>query len=153
MEMNKNQNINIEDQSNDQAAAEDTQNAERMYTSAEVNEMIRKRLAREKKKAANGNDAEVQLRSARLDCKEYVIDNGLPKELLDVIDTSDFAAFKEKAEKMRGVISKTAEESAPGYPDVKDGGSVPRIHDDSGEFAKAFSGAVKHKPKQPPFAR
>ena len=144
-------NVNVEDQN---TPAEDAQNAERMYTKAEVDEIVnsvvRKRLAREKAKQPTGADAdtqnaEIQARSSRLDCREYVLDNGLPKELLDIIDTNDFTVFKEKAEMMRGVIQ---ENSRGSYPEVVDKGECINLPDADEGIKAAFLNTEKHKPKE-----
>lgn len=130
------------------AQADEPAKAERLFTQEEVNEIIRKRLAKEKAKEASSssaNDAELTARASRLDCKEYILNNGLSMDLLDVIDTSDVAAFKEKAAKIKDVIDK----AVPAYPTVKDGGSVRKVEEDpDAAIKKAFSKGAAHKPKQ-----
>lgn len=149
MEMD-NLNNNIEENANEKQAT-DTQNNEKMYTKSEVTEIvnkaIKKRLAREKEKPnePGADEAALKARSAKLDCREYVIDNGLPKELLDVINTDDVEAFKEKAEKMRGVIEANIKKHSVKYPEVEDNGEV--IISLSDNLSSAFSKGVKHKPK------
>ena len=67
--------------------------SERLFTQAEVNEIVRKRIAKEKAKqpeqaAPAFDDAELTARANRLDCREFLLDNGLSPDLLDVIDTT-----------------------------------------------------------------
>jgi hypothetical protein len=135
------------------AQAEDKP-AEKLFTQEEVNEIIRKRLAKEKAKAQQTQpqdtkpeqltDAELLKRSNYLDCKEYVLNNSLSVDLLEVLDTSDFAAFKEKAD----MLQKITNESAPAYPFVHDGGELLKISDPDAEIKQAFSKSAAHIPKQ-----
>lgn len=137
---NENKKDNIEVQENEPVKAE------KLFTQEEVNEIIRKRLAKEKAKEAPAIDvAELTARSNRLDCKEYIIDNGLSMDLLDIIDTSDVAVFKEKAAKIVTVVNN----AVPAYPTVKDGGeNLKPLNTEDEAIRKAFSkkGTV-HKPK------
>ena len=82
---------------------------ERLFTQDEVNEIVKKRLSREK----NGQLEEIQekledieKRENFLKIKTYVMEQGLPVELLSVIDTSDFELFKEKADVINSIYSK-----------------------------------------------
>lgn len=142
MENTNTDNIEVKD-----TAQADEPKAERTFTQEEVNEIIRKRLAKEKAKtetSSSVNDEELTARASRLDCKEYILDNGLSMDLLDVIDTSDVAAFKEKAAKIKKVI-----DNSVSYPAVKDGGSPNKLPDDpDAAIKKAFSKGAAHKPKK-----
>ncbi len=82
---------------------------EKLFTQEQVNEIIRKRLKDQKE--AENNIQEINIREAqltsrenRLNCREYLIEKDYPVELLDIIDTSDVKAFKDKADRASGVF-------------------------------------------------
>ena len=87
-------------------------------------------------------DADLTARSNRLDCKEYLLNNGLSMDLLDVIDTSDSAAFIEKVEKVSGIVEEVSRNS---YPVVPDGGEP--IVSPVDNVRTAFFNNAGHKPK------
>ena len=130
---------------------EGSQAPERMFTKEEVNDIVTKRLQRakrqqEKTTADPQTEADLLARASRLDCREYLIDNGLPSGLLDVVDTSDLEAFKTKVSE----LDKLYKQAVPRYPSVKDGGEVLNL--DKGvdsAIKKAFSKNAAHVPKQP----
>ena len=118
---------------------------ERLFTQKEVEAIITKRLARVHAKVKDSvtTDEELTARANLLDCKEYVLNNGLSVDLLDILDTTDVAAFKAKAEKLQDIQAA----KAASYPIVKDGGEV-RVPDVEQEaIRKAFAGAA-HTPKK-----
>lgn len=127
MQENENIETNI-----DVAAVEDQDQAAEVkkFTQEEVNELIKKRLEREKKKwqksagaAAPDDDLQAKLKeredalakreqdilareqaySKKL-CADYLKDNFLPESLLDDFDHSDPDAFVKKIESMKAVF-------------------------------------------------
>lgn len=87
---------------------------EKLFTQEQVNEIIKKRLGRQKEENANVQEletraAELTKRESRLSCKEYVLKKGYPAELLDIIDTSDVDTFKQKADKASNIFSNQRE--------------------------------------------
>lgn len=82
---------------------------EKMFTQQEVNEIIKKRLERDKNKNQQyGSDEEVEAlknqltqRENRLNAKEYLLDNNIPLDVLNMLDTSDLNAFKENVIKLQ----------------------------------------------------
>ena len=72
------------------------------FTQEDVNRIVQERLAREKEKPADGNlearEKDLSRREARLSCVEYVTEKGYDKDLVDLLDVSDFEKFKEKAD-------------------------------------------------------
>lgn len=123
---------------------------EKTFTSAEVNEIVRKRLERERAKhqgQQSATDAELTAKANRLECKEYILDNGLSMDLLDVIDTGDVAAFKEKADKINSLVAEGVKAHVS-YPDVQDAGEPYNISaSDTIKTAFSKKGAA-HKPKE-----
>lgn len=76
----------------------------KLFTQEQVNEIIRKRLERQKESSLNEEELvrrekELDAREKAFECKKYLSLNGYPSELLDIIDTSDVEKFKEKADK------------------------------------------------------
>lgn len=138
---------NITDNENTQPV----QAEEKLFTQAEVNEIVRKRLAKEKAKAQPEtkpaeapaiDDAALTARSNRLDCKEYILNNGLSTDLLDVIDTSDVNVFIEKVSKLTELMPKQGS-----YPEVEDRGEVTHLPDPDSAIRSAFKNTA-HKPKE-----
>ena len=121
--------------------------SERLFTQAEVNEIVRKRIAKEKAKqpeqaAPAFDDAELTARANRLDCREFLLDNGLSPDLLDVIDTTDSKVFIDKVTKLQGMMPKVGS-----YPEVEDRGEVAHVSDPSEAIRAAFQNTA-HKPKE-----
>lgn len=131
---------------------------ERLFTQEEVNQIIKKRLERRKEEVAETADqiqqrvdeaiaernAELDRRASRLDCQEYLMKSGYPKELLDSIDTSDVEAFKQKADKVFNVFESRAKKVAPL------GSSEPIVTGSRSPIASAFAPDQKHTPKKFP---
>lgn len=95
----------------------DTNHApEKTFTQAEVDAIVTNRLARERKKLLgektdeqNTNktetkETELSRRENSLTCREFVIENNLPKELLEVFDTGNFESFKSSIEKITPLL-------------------------------------------------
>lgn len=77
---------------------------EKKFTQKEVDEIVKKRLNREKTKNADDLENlknELNKKDNLLKCKEYLIDKNYPRELIEVIDTNDVETFKEKVEKLQ----------------------------------------------------
>ena len=137
-------NQNSEQQPNTQPAENGDQGGGKLFTQAEVDKIIKERLARERAKAvpqepteAEKREANLTARENRLSCREYLLDNKLPTELLEVLDTSDVAKFRRAAETVHGLMkSYKMPYAAPLYnPDVP-------IDPNTG-----FEPDRKHKPK------
>lgn len=130
-----------------ETAAEDKQaedSKEKMFTQEQVNEIIKKRLGRQKEDEADtqelkAREKELTARESKLSCKEYLLEKGYPVELLDVIDTSDVETFKNKADKANNVYYSTQQAQ----------NVAPLANLESGNYdaiASAFSN-TKHEPK------
>lgn len=123
--------------------------AGKMFTQDEVNRIVQERLARDRAKREkddgvedmlnNINEREVSLsaRESKVKCHELILEKGYSKDLLEILDTSDFKKFQEQAENIEKLIkSKTVR-----YP-----GTVPnprRSDRQPSGFAKSA-----HIPKQ-----
>ena len=109
--MDENKDLSGTQQPDAQPAEKGEQGAGKLFTQAEVDNIIRERLARERAKNApqepteeEKRATELTLRENRLSCREYVMENRLPAELLDVLDTSDHEKFIKNAEKLSGLL-------------------------------------------------
>lgn len=95
-----------------QPADNGDQGGGKMFTQEEVNNIVRDRLARERAKNTPQEPTEeekrvqdLNTRESKLACREYVMDQGLPRQLLDVLDTSNYEEFKSKADIVTGLLN------------------------------------------------
>lgn len=90
--------------------------SEKLFTQEQVNEIIKKRLERQKENNIDTQEldaraAELNSRESRLNCREYLIEKGYPAELLDIIDTTDVENFKKKADRANNVYFSMQQEN------------------------------------------
>lgn len=123
--------------------AEDSK--EKLFTQEQVNEIIKKRLGRQKEEETDeqelkAREKELTARESKLSCKEYLIEKGYPAELLDVIDTSDVETFKNKADKANNVYFRMQQAQ----------NVAPLANLDNSNYDAVASAFVdtKHEPKQ-----
>lgn len=93
---------------------------EKLFTQSEVDKIIKKRLERMKRSTEpkeNGKlqerEIELSKRENLLNCKEYLFNNKLPLELVDIIDTGDTETFIKKVTLLER--SSMIERTAPMY--------------------------------------
>ena len=103
--INNNDTAMEEQQDNTETAQEDKQ--ERMFTQEQVDKIISERLKKqresEQKKARQeieAKEADIKAREFKLSCKEYLINNNKPLELLDVIKAETLEEFENNVEKV-----------------------------------------------------
>lgn len=120
MDQNNTQNTN--QQPTTQPADNGNQGSGKMFTQEEVNNIVRDRLARERSKNSPQEPTEeekrtqdLNARESRISCREYVMDKGLPSQLLDALDTSNHEEFKIKADIVSGLLN--AAKAAGAAPD------------------------------------
>lgn len=129
---------------------------ERLFTKDEVNDIVKRRLDRQKKsietvqrlnddyeerlKSVDDRETAVELREKRIECKEFLSENGYPKELLLMLDVSDPEQFKKNAEALQQAYSKILKQRKP----------LPLASNDPSELKTPRGGFenTKHKPKQ-----
>lgn len=131
--------------------------SERLFTQDEVNGIVRDRLQRDREKrkaeqtgqqaeqaaALEARTAELAARESRIACHEYLLENGLPVKLLDIIDTSDAKEFERKAAEAVDAI-RTERPAAKRDTHLYRRSSERFSADAIGE---AFRSDVKHTPK------
>ena len=94
--------------------AEQQENTDRTFTQAEVDEIVRNRLARERKKKGlddnsdgdnAGNDREKSLedRELRLMAREKLFESGMPTSLADVLRYSDEKSLEKAIETIKNL--------------------------------------------------
>lgn len=90
---------------------------EKLFTQADLDRIIGERLARERAKAEPSpeetREADLKAREARMDCREFITDEGYPSELLDLFDTSDSERFKAAVEKLDSLVGLPSKHRAP----------------------------------------
>ena len=91
---------------------------EKTFTQEQVNEIVRKRLEKVKGLAVEQEEldrrsGELTARENKLTCKEYLLENGYPQELLEILDTSDVNKFKVSADKLNKLSGRQQEVDVP----------------------------------------
>ena len=122
------------------------QQQEKLFTQEQVNEIIKRRLSRqnaEKPTAEelSAREEKISAREKRLDCKEYLNDKDYPTDLLDILDTSDVEAFKEKADKAYALFGE--KNTAPPLASTE---MYSGVHN----TVNPFTTPQKHKPRSYP---
>ena len=140
-------NVNTEQQPTTQTADNGTQGGERMFSQAEVDKIVKERLARVKAAPKEPTEAELRerdltARENRLSCKEYLIQKSYPRELLDILDTSDPEDFNKRADMVFGLM----DEHASRNPVI-----VAPLRSTEPCFGPTGFGTAKHKPKGYPY--
>lgn len=112
--MENNINISAEQQPAQQPATTPTPEAsgdpgEKLFTQADLDRIIGERLSREREKLQTAGEADareqaLKAREARLDCREYLDNQGFPAALMDVLDTSDSEKFKAAVEALDKLV-------------------------------------------------
>ena len=126
---------------------------ERLFTQAEVDEIIKKRLERIKEKQPDADTldklakleektTELDKREFGLNCKSYLIDKGYDPDLLDIISADDLDSFKDKADRLNSMIG-----SRQPAPPLANSESI-NTDSTSDKIADAFSLRNKHIPKE-----
>lgn len=112
---------NINNQPNDAPAAENVDQAGKMFTQDEVNKIVSERLARDREKRStqqqdDAKELALKARESRLDCRDYLSEKKYHIELLDILDTSDVEKFKAVVDKIQAVYG--LEENRPRFADL-----------------------------------
>lgn len=152
--------VQTEEQADSQAVQAEGQqenSQEKKFTQADLNRVLKERIKRERERLLSGKpfsedlDArekeltdragELTKRETVLSCREYLLNNNYPVELLDIIDTGNLDDFKAKAQKAARLWG-TPRRTAPLAS------TEPLMQDV--DVAAVFAGNTKHKPKHFP---
>ena len=140
-DMEKNENLETEEL---QGGTDQNVQQEKMFTQEQVNEIVKKRLAKVKQQEGTeppedctAKVAELTAKENRLNCREYLLQKNYPKELLETLDTSDVEKFKEKADMLQEIYGRK-------YPQPLGSAEFDGYGD--GPVTQAFSYGKKHKP-------
>ena len=108
----------MEENMENRTGAQGNESEEKLFTQEQVNEIIKRRLGRQKEQdntqeletrtqELNAFEQELRVREQELEnskrlleCKEYLKDREYPEKFLDLIDTSDVSVFKRKADEI-----------------------------------------------------
>ncbi|MGP1599120.1 hypothetical protein [Peptoanaerobacter stomatis] len=93
---------------------ENTENNQKLFTQDEVNHIVKERLKRVKDASISDEDkkilddlkgfeSELKVKEIKLQCREYLADNGYSNDLLKIIDTNNFEEFKNKIEALKNI--------------------------------------------------
>lgn len=116
----------------------------RTFTQEEVNKIISERLAKERARgeavqesAADWREQQLRERENRLTCQEFLREQGLREELLDILDTKDPEKFQAKAARLLELFPGADRNASPApvFSQVTQGGSAELLGD---PFAAAF---------------
>lgn len=104
----------MEENKNTVSAQEET--TEKTFTQAEVDDIVKNRLARERKAKADGDDFSerekaLSDREIRLMAREKLFDKKLPADLIDVMKFSDEKTLDEAIEKIEKIMGKAHSEA------------------------------------------
>ena len=90
--------------------AEQQENTDKTFTQAEVNEIVRNRLAREREKndrygdnVVNDREKSLEDRELRLMAREKLFENGMPTNLADVLRYSDEKSLEKAIETIKNL--------------------------------------------------
>lgn len=116
----------------------------RTFTQEEVNKIISERLAKERARGeaaqeptAGQREQLLQERENRLTCQEFLREQGLREELLEILDTKEPAEFQAKAVRLLEIFPGADRNASPPpvFSQVTRGGSQELLGD---PFALAF---------------
>lgn len=98
---NNNTNTQTEGNNTQQTAGDSTE--PKTFTQEEVNRIVQDRLARERRgtgQTIEERELDLTRRENRMKCAEKLTEAGYPKELLDILDTSNAETFMENVGKL-----------------------------------------------------
>lgn len=98
---NNNTNTQTEGNNTQQTAGDSTE--PKTFTQEEVNRIVQDRLARERRgtgQTIEERELDLTRRENRMKCAEKLTEAGYPKELLDILDTSNTETFMENVGKL-----------------------------------------------------
>ena len=117
---------------------------EKLFTQEQVNEIVRRRLERQKETSVDVKELEERTaalseREKKLSCREYLLEKGYNTGLMNIIDTSDFEQFKAKADEANKMFVSQQQEVIV----------APLACTENVSFKKpaSFGKDTKHKPK------
>ena len=139
-----NEEIEVKAEETNTQPEDNGEKSEKLFTQAEVNKIVKDRLARARSQEDKSENAAVteyaeqlKARESAVSCKEYLIENGYSTKYAELLDTSDVETFKKKVEEIL-TISNTGRRHTPRPHNTEDFGS-----DNS---AEPFRKVVPHKP-------
>lgn len=115
---------------------------EKTFTQDEVNRIVSERLSRERERADHAQSSQAEEREKSilsrenaLECREFISESKLPKELLELFDTSDAKTFKASVNSLLDKFPEIRSHDKPPLAWAQGTGSSPIYQDD---FSEAF---------------
>ena len=125
----------------EQEGAED----EKTFTQSEVDGLIEKRLARERKKLAKTNSLDIETREKELnkrelraDMRERLADADLSKDILDILDYTDEESCNESLETIKGIIDKEVKRQLAKHSNITGKSTLKKAPAEDAAIVAAF---------------
>ena len=135
--------------------AESGDPGEKLFTQKDVDEIVRRRLERERTKREKGpsetelREKELASRESALACREFLQENKLPAGLAQIVDTSDPQQFELKVRRVVGMIKVMAEDMAAELAASPRPVAPLRAEPGSGDYDMMTAGALANTPHTP----
>ncbi len=120
---------------------------EKTFTQSEVDGLIEKRLARERKKLAKNNSLDIETREKELnkrelraDMRERLADADLSKDILDILDYTDEESCTESLETIKRIIDQEVKKQLAKHQSIAGGAVMKKAATSSDD---AISAAFK----------
>ncbi len=135
--------------------ADTGEKGKKLFTQEEVNEIVRKRLDRVKVEPrepseAEKREADLKARESRMACREYLDKFSYPKELADIIDTSNPEEFSRRADAANKLIQDMLNKKEDEMKAKRPRPYYPSFSNDPVYSEKKGFGSSKHIPKSWP---
>ena len=115
----------------------------KMFTQEEVNQIVSERLKKERAKGEPSEQdkriGELNAKESHLNCREYLISNGYPADLLEILGTDDSEKFIKNVEKLCQICPELGKPVIPTAGGMRHGGAIEET------FDKKLADAFKRK--------
>lgn len=145
--------VTTEQQTEGAEQSEEDPKKVKKYSDEDVDRIVKRRLAQQHKKfekilnpvetELDRREREVTIRECRAEGKERLVDEGLPVELLDLMDLSNKDGFEESCKKVTEIFKKFKEDQKIAFAKQYFKGQTPKYigktYDPNKDFKSAFA--------------